>query len=437
MSILGIASTVIGAGLSIFGQQQQNDAQDKIIKQQQEQNQELYDYWYDEDDGQAYIERDYAVDKIDRDLRNFIGEAETQISNLEDRRAYQDYIQQYGHNRNMEAYNQQVSQVNQQLGFNEAALNRAFGRQDNFLRDQQLGLEFQGRKVMLDFQKQGDTLDFRQQANDKAAEFGYRANRLKQKGADLTIRSQRAEAAFAQQRSIVEGLEAEGAARSRGGSGVSAGKSVQAVMAKNGAARAQIASAVSYNGEQYMLSTRQNIMELQKLNDDYALENAKIANAMHYLTREKNLSMDQINASYSSLERADNIAREDIIAQYEQQNANAIASLPLIPELGPLASEAPLPEIYIPEMSYPLEINPPPLTDVIGVQGPSPILAGLQQLTPLIGNIASTIGQNSVPSYNFNNTAYTGSSNFGFGSSSSMSSNYNFSDNFGMGINYS
>ena len=436
MDPLTLLPTLITGGLSIFGQQQQNNAAKDAQKAQQKQNREQYDYWYDEDDGEAYRRRDFQVEGIDRDLRNFLGEAETQIGNIRTQREYQDYIQEYGHQRNMMGYNKQVDQVNQQIGFNNEALERAFGRQDNYLREQQLGLEFQGRSVMLDYLKQKDALDLRQTGNDQNRFYAYKNNRLNQKKADLTIRSQRAEAAFRQQDSIVEGLEQEGAARNSAGSGRSAGKTIQAVMAKNGAQRAQIASALSYSGEQYLLSTRQNIMELQKLNDDYILENAKIGQALGYLENEKDLSIDQINASYASLEIADNIAREDLLFNKRQADANVVASLPLIPELGPLASDAPLPEIYIPEMSYPMEINPPPLTDVIGIQQPSPFMAGLNSVAPLIGNIASTLGQNSVPTYPWNNQSYSGTSNFGFGNNSSMSSNYNYSNNFGMGINF-
>jgi hypothetical protein len=431
-----IGATLFNIGSNIFGQQQQNNAVKDAQKAQKKQNQAVWDYWWDEDDGEAYRRRDFQVEGIDRDLRNFLGEAETQIGNIRTQREYQDYIQEYGHQRNMMGYNKQVDQVNQQLGFNNEALERAFGRQDNYLREQQLGLEFQGRSVMLDYLKQKDALDLRQTANDQDRFYAYKNNRLNQKRADLTIRSQRAEAAFRQQDSIVEGLEQEGAARNQAGSGRSAGKTIQAVMAKNGAQRAQIASALSYSGEQYLLSTRQNIMELQKLNDDYILENAKIGQALGYLENEKDLSIDQINASYASLEIADNIAREDLLFNKRQADANVVASLPLIPELGPLASDAPLPEIYIPEMSYPMEINPPPLTDVIGIQPPSPFMAGLNSVAPLIGNIASTLGKNSVPTYPWNNQTYSGTSNFGFGNNSSMSSNYNFSNDFGMGINF-
>ena len=442
---IGLITTVAGTGLNaglgaLFGGG--GGGGDGGAKQVEKQNRQIYDFMYG-DDGEAYRQRDYQVESIDRDLRNFLGQADTQIQNLVNERAQQDKIQMFGFNRNMEAYNKQVDQVNQQLDFNDQALTRAFAKQDNYMLDQQTGLAFQGRKVMLDYVDNKDKLGLRQRTLDQERIYGYRNNRLQQQGNDLTIRQQRAEAAFAQQEGLVAGLKAEGQARNSGGSGRSAGKSIQATMAENGAARARIASALSFQGEQYLLNTKQNVMALQKLNDDYSLETVKVNQALSVLDQQKDLSMEQINESYLSLERADNLAREDIIQQKKQADANAVNSLPLMPELGPLASDFPLPEIYIPEMAYPMEIREPPLTETIGIQPPS----SLQQFMPAIqqglGQVAGLIGKSLVPQYNQQSqNQYTGASSFG-ASNFNLNSNFfsnpssgmNFSNSFDMGIN--
>lgn len=438
-----LISTAVGTGLNfglgaLFGGGGGGD--DGGAKQVEKQNRQIYEFMYDEDDGEAYRQRDYQVEAIDRDLRNFIGNADTQIQNLVNERAAQDAIQMFGFNRNMEAYNKQVDQVNQQLDFNDQALNRAFARQDNYMLDQQIGLAFQGRKVMLDYVDNKDKLGLRQRTLDQDRIYGYRSNRLQQQANDLTIRQQRAEAAFAQQEGLVAGLKAEGQARNSGGSGRSAGKTVQATMAENGAARARIAGMLSFQGEQYLLNTKQNVIALQKLNDDYSLETVKVNQALSVLDQQKDLSMEQINESYLSLERADNLAREDIIQQKKQADANAVNSLPLMPELGPLASDFPLPEIYIPEMTYPMEIREPPLTETIGIQPPSSLQQFLPGIQQGLGQVASLLGKSLVPQYNQQGQGqYSGITNFN-PSNFGINLNTNYfggtgGGNFNMGIN--
>ena len=129
------------------------------------------------------------------------------------------------------------------------------------------------------------------------------------------------------------------------------------------------------------------------------LENSKISQALQVLDSKRALDLDELQASYTSLERKDQQQREDYVAEYNQANAAAIAQVPLMPDLGPLASDFPMPEIYIPEVSYPLEVNPPPFTPLIGSDKPSPFMAGLPNLLQAIPAIAGGIAKANTPNY--------------------------------------
>ena len=329
-----IIGQVIGAGVSMFGAGQStsraNDNAERQVKLQHKVDMEMYDWNWNEDDGQMW--RKYAFDQetVNLQRQNYDKQLALTEQTAMDQWSYGMTIRDFNHNEKVKVRDQQIKQANQQVGFNEAAFSRGLAQQDNWLQEQQLAL------------------DFEQIAMDVGWDNTQRDNQLQQAGLDSKQRGARAMNQLQIQGTAVEGLKAEGAARASGQSGRSAGKSVQAAIAENGAKQAIIAEQTTQVGEQYALSTQQNVNQLNTAYKELFMQN------------------QQLNASRNSLSKKDMFAREELNQQFQQANADALNKIMLNPTLAPDLPVPPDLDDYKAVFQDPFEPEaPPPPTEGI------------------------------------------------------------------------
>jgi hypothetical protein len=166
--------------------------------------------------------------------------------------------------------------------------------------------------------------------------------RLKERMNDSKQRATRANNQFQMQIASVEGLKAEGKARSSGQSGRSAGKSVQAAFAENGVKQAYIAEQTTQAGDQYALTAQQNV------------------NSLDEAYKELFMSNNKLDATRASLKRADIFARADLTLEFKQANADALNKIMLMPELAPELPVPPNLADYAAVIQDPYEYEAPP-----------------------------------------------------------------------------
>ena len=197
-------------------------------------------------------------------------------------------------------------QRDQQLSFNQIALDSAIRQQNAAKEEAMLGFAFDDLQLNMDIRNELSGT-YRSLNAEAAKQRGYRS-----------------QAAFESERNMIAGLESEGAARASGRAGRSAAKEVQATIAKNAMQEAAIAEGVTQAGFQYALSVTEIVANLNQAYDQYYLDRQAIA------------------ASRNSYEKADMVAREQINQDFQQANMNAIAAVMLEPQKQP-----PLPEVIM------------------------------------------------------------------------------------------
>ena len=293
----------VGMGLSMFGSakstSQSNRNAEKQVELQYKVDKENYDWNWNEDDGQMW--RKYAFDQETIELQR--SNYDTQLALTEqtamDQWSYGMTIRDFDHNEKVKVRDQQIKQANQQVGFNEKAFSRGLAQQENWLQEQQLALDFQNIGL------------------DNGWINSAESYNLNQAGLDSKQRGARAMNQLQIQATTVEGLKAEGSARASGQSGRSGAKSVQAAIAENGAKQAMIAEQTTQVGDQYALSTQQNV------------------NQLNVAYKELFMQKQQLNASRNSLSKQDMFAREELNQQFQQANADALNKIMLNPTLAP------------------------------------------------------------------------------------------------------
>ena len=357
-ALIGAVGSVVGTGLSLLGddgsadreRRAQKRAAKKAAKESSRAALANWKYDWKEGSGQAWRKYEYAQETVDIARQNQDTQLSLQQDQLDQRYAYDMSIRQYNYDQQMRLRNQQVAQAEQQVGFNEDAFNLGMYEQKVFREEQELAIEFE--QIGLNVQLEGA---------EYSAGLSERMNDTKQ-------RQTRAKNQFQMQISAVEGLEAEGKARASGQTGRSAGKSVQAAFAKNGAKQAYIAEMTTQAGEQYALTAQQNVNTL-----DEAYKKIFMGN-------------NQLRASEASLKRADIFARANLTLEMRQANADAMNKIMLMPELAPEIPQPPNLADYAAVLQDPFEPEAPPKPrETVPAYIPSPSTGGFLNAAPLIG----------------------------------------------------
>ena len=326
------AGSAIGGG--IFGNDGSADregrarkrAQKKAAKEADRAAREQYRFQWGKDGngGEAERQYQYAVETNDIRQQNSDIQIGLQQDQLDRQYAYDMTIRQFNYDQQVRQREQQVQQANQQIGFNEDAFLLGMKQQEVYKKEQELSFEFE--QIGLDVQQEN-------------AEY---TGRLNERMNDSKQRNTRANQQLQMQATTVQGLKEEGAARASGQSGRSAGKSVQAAFAENGAKQAYIAEQTTQAGDQYALTAQQNV------------------NTLDQAYKELFMSNNQLDASRASLKRSDIFARANMTLELEQANADALNKIMLMPELAPEIPAPPNLADYAPVFQDPFRPEAPP-----------------------------------------------------------------------------
>ena len=322
-----LVSAGINLGMGIYGANQtasSNRAARSQAKKQNKYNQEMYDWNWDEEDGQMFRKYRYDQESVNLQRRNAQKQLSLAEQNAMDEWSYGMTIRDFQHNTQLRIRDQQIRQANQQFDFNEQAIASSLVQQDNWFAEQRLGIQFQ-------------EMDMENQYLNS-----QRDSQISQGLIDQKQRGARAAGQLNLQRSVVEGLKAEGQARAKGQAGRTAVKNVQAAIAENGAEQAAIAEQVTQAGEQYKFSTAQNIQSLQKAYDRLFLQK------------------QQLGATMTSLNKKNLFARQELRLQKQQADANAYNKIMIKPELAPDLPIPPDLDLYKPIFQDPFEPEAPP-----------------------------------------------------------------------------
>lgn len=220
-------------------------------------------------------------------------------------------IRSFEHSQAVRAYNQSVTQTNQQKGLNEIAFGFANLQADRNLMEQQIELELGRQETLLNYTAQAHGLIMQK----KKAKAGA-ATQLRQAG--------------------VTALKTQGQAAARGQSGRTAAKSLNAIQAEYNAVENDIVN-------ELMMDTQQIDMDLLV---------ARVENM------QDNLALD---LSKNNLVAADSLNRTKIKMQRLQSDLEAEANLMLKPQIAP-----PLPK--------PIALPRPEFQDIYKPkQGPKPM----------------------------------------------------------------
>jgi len=294
----GIASAAIGGFGAAASTSSSNSTAKKQAKAIDKANMQEWNYNWGEE-GQVWRKYEYDQETVGIQRQNYDTQLALSEQTAMDQWSYGMTIRDFEYNERQRVRNQQIDQANTQLGFNEAAFSRGLAQQENYISEQKLALEYQ--ELGLDVGWENNFLDYQ----------------TGQAQLDTKQRGDRAMNQLQIQATSVAGLKAEGAARASGQSGRSGAKSVQAAIAENGAKQAMYSEQNTQVGEQYALSTQQNV------------------NGLNKAYKELFMQKQQLNATRNSLGKQDMFAREELNMQFQQANADALNKIMINPTLAP------------------------------------------------------------------------------------------------------
>ena len=322
--VFGGAQMLIGA-LGDDGSSDREGRARKRAQRKQSQETRRYNedvYTYNVREGERQYE--YNVETVQLQRENQDRQIQQQQDVLDQRYAYDMSIRDFNYNQAVKIRDQQVRQAEQQIGFNENAFLLGMKQQEVYKEEQELNFEFE--QISLDVQQENANY----------------TGRLNERMNDTKQRNTRSILQLQQQANTVEGLKLEGRSRASGQSGRSAGKSVQATFAENGAKQAILAEQTTQAGEQYALTAQQNVNSLDKIYKELFMSN------------------NQLDASRASLKRADIFSRAFLTQEFQQANADALNKIMLMPELAPELPVPPNLSDYARVFQDPSEYKAPP-----------------------------------------------------------------------------
>lgn len=301
----------------------QNKNNEKQVERQDKYNKEQFDYQWG-DDGQVWRKYDFDKETVDIQRENQDKQIALAENQAYDQWSYGMTIRDFEYNERIKVRDQQMKQAGQQVQLNEQAYDLGQRKQDVWLNEQEIGLDFE--EMGLDIGWANNQTNFQ----------------LNQSMIDSDQRGKRAQNMLQMQAASVAGLKAQGQARARGQSGRSAGKSVQAAIAENGAKQAVISEMTTQAGDQYAYTTQKNVNTLDQAYKELFMNKQKLDN------------------SRISLGNADMFMREEMKQQFEQANLAALSKVMITPTLAPDLPIPPDLDLYKGVFQEPFEPEAPP-----------------------------------------------------------------------------
>lgn len=257
-----------------------------------------------------------------------------------------------------ETYNKSVRNKDKQVGYNKIAEAAAFMEQAAKKRDDLLSVAFDETDTLIEHAYA--TTGLKVNRHNKLVEADIEEARFENQytkdiaDQDLQRSQSISESQIEAQKSIIDGMKAAGAIRSRGSAGRSSAKAAIAVMAESGANRAAISNALMYAEQGIDLNIAQ-IKDKLILDQTMVLAARDAAENTYTLESTKldtSLAVDKLKISETrkSIELRDSIVRKKIKNARLQADLNAEAAVMMEPK--------PLPAITDPRELYKIYDNP-------------------------------------------------------------------------------
>ena len=321
----------VGSGiLGIFGANQSNSQARAAAKAQYKQAKKLYEFDWE----QTVRKYDYAQTILgvkkqeDANLRAY---KEAQITQQYDS---QNQRREYEYKNRVDAFNRSEDIFEQQIEVNAFSSMLAHDEANKFFEEQQIASNFSKEGLTRDLYEALDTSAFAKAEIELNKHTTIRGAANKRRDAEQQYQSKRKELAFKSQSTMIEQLQNEGKARSRG-TGRSAGKNVQSAMMMAGMQQAQLVENIADSKQQFQIaSTAINNSMMAELNSA-VLKTGDIDTTLKFKQQEHNQGLRELKASMDSASHNRNSTRMKINLDKQVADMRANANRMLEPTIGP------------------------------------------------------------------------------------------------------
>ena len=351
---ISLGATVVGGAMSMFGASQSNSQSRAAARAQYEQAKKLYEFDWDN----TIRKYDYAQSQLDVAVQNDSNLRAYQTAQLDQQYNAEMASREYEYKNGVAAFNRSEDIFEQQIEVNAFSSNLAHEEASRFFGEQELSINFQKEGLSRDLFQALDTTSFVKaeiELNKHTALRGASTSRRKN---ELQYQTKLKESSFSAQKNMIEQLQNEGKAKSRG-TGRSASKSIQSAMMMAGMQQAQIIENVADSTQQFKIaSTAINDSMMSTINSS-KIQSGKADNALYYKQQEHNQGLRELKASLDSARTQLGSDRLKINLDRQVADMRANADRMLEPTIGP---EIPRPVELPPSVFIePLRpIRPPP-----------------------------------------------------------------------------
>lgn len=387
-TVLGVGSVVSGVASTIFGAvgaNKSNEDAKKAAKEQYKQAKELYDF--DWESTQRKYEYAKATVDLQRRTSDNIYKYKTQLAvqNWEQ----QNQLREYEYKNAVERFNRSEQQFEDQIAINTISLGIAQNEATQAFNEAQIANNFQKESVERELLKALDTAAFAKAdlRRERHNAIGTAANQRRRNELEYQIKS--VDSAFKAQELAIQALLGEGQARARG-TGRSAGKAVQSVLAAAGRQQAGIVQNMANAEQQFKIQASSIDHTMVNTINAVDIGIAKQNNNIDFARQEYNQSLRELQASMDSANSAFRSNMMKINRDKQAADMQAHYGRLLEPSIGP---EIPKP-IELPKSVFLDPLEP--------IKGPKPRKQAPQTASSFstfanaaagIGNTLGTIGE--------------------------------------------
>ncbi len=322
----GIASTIFG----VMGANASNSDAKDAAKAQYEQAKKLYEFDWDN----TLRKYEYAQVSLDIEKQADANLRAYKEAGLRQQYESQNQRREYEYKNRVDAFNRSEDIFQQQMQVNSFSSMLAHDDANRFFEEQQIANNFSKETVTRDLFKALDTTAFAKAEIELNKHTSMRGAANKRRDAELQYQGKRKELGFKAQANMIEQLQNEGKARSRG-TGRSASKNIQSAMMMAGMQQAQIVENIADSKQQFKIaSTAINDSMMADLNSA-VLQTGVADNTLKYKQQEHNQGLRELKASMDSARHNLNSSRMKINLDKQVADLRANANRMLEPSIGP------------------------------------------------------------------------------------------------------
>jgi len=381
-------SAAASIGSSIFGAvgaSQSNSKANKAAEEQFKQAEELYEYDW-ESSLRKYEYAKAAVD-LERQTSENIRTYKTELA----KKAWehQNQIREFDYVNKVKQFNRAEEQFEDQRAINTVSSILAQEESTRSFNEAQIANMFQKEDLARDLSKALNTSAFAKAEIQLQRNTAMSTASTKRRQNEFEYQTKSIESAFKSQENTVAALMSSGAARSRG-TGRSAGKAVQSVLALAGRQQAQIIQNMSSAEQQYKIQATSIDQAMVNTINNADLQIAQQDNNIDYKRQEHNQRLRELKASMDSAKASFSSNMMKIDRDKQAADMQAHYKRMLEPSLGP---EIPKP-IELPRSIFldPLKPVKPPAPRKYAPQTQS-AWTTFANAAAGVGNAVGTIGE--------------------------------------------